>query len=195
MARYTKGHKEESRTRIVEAAGRGFRRQGFSGIGVDGLASEAGVTHGAFYGHSHSKTEAFRAAVAAGLQELRTGLETLQEARGAKWLAAFVTFYMAHKRTCEPGQACTLPSLSPDVERADMATRQAYQDELQRIVATIATGLPGNAKGDRAARAWALLSLVAGGVSLARAVPDPVVSGQIARAVSQAAVALSRRRS
>src|SRR5260370_26423965 len=102
---------------------------------------------------------------------------------------------MGHKSPCEPGQACTLPSLSPDVERADMATRQAYQDELQRIVATIATGLPGNAKGDRAARAWALLALVAGGVSLARAVPDPVVSGQIARAVSQAAVALSRRRS
>lgn len=70
MVRYAKGHKQESRARIVAAAGRGFRRLGYGGIGVDGLAREADVTHGAFYGHFRSKAEAFRAAVVAGLREL-----------------------------------------------------------------------------------------------------------------------------
>lgn len=36
--RYTTGHKEEARARMVSAAGRGFRRKGYGGIGVDGLA-------------------------------------------------------------------------------------------------------------------------------------------------------------
>ena len=48
MARYSAGHKQESLSRIVNATGRGFRKHGFSGIGVDDLAKEAGVTHAAF---------------------------------------------------------------------------------------------------------------------------------------------------
>ena len=52
---------------MVAAAGRGFRRQGFGGIGVDGLAKEAEVASGAFYGHFSSKGEAFKAALVAGL--------------------------------------------------------------------------------------------------------------------------------
>lgn len=59
MARYTSTHKEESRARIVAAAGRAFRKQGYSGIGIDGLARKANLTHGGFYGHFASKAEAF----------------------------------------------------------------------------------------------------------------------------------------
>jgi TetR/AcrR family transcriptional repressor of nem operon len=44
--RYGPDHKEEARSRILHAAGRGFRRLGFGGVGVDGLAKEAGVTSG-----------------------------------------------------------------------------------------------------------------------------------------------------
>jgi AcrR family transcriptional regulator len=69
--RYKTGHKEEARARMVAAAGRGFRRQGFGGIGVDGLAKEAEVTSGAFYGHFSSKGEAFKAALVAGLEARR----------------------------------------------------------------------------------------------------------------------------
>lgn len=190
MVRYAKEHKEESRMRIVDAAGRGFRRQGFGGVGVDGLAREAGVTHGAFYGHFGSKAEAFRAAVVAGLRELRAGVELLRDAAGRGWVDAFVAFYMGQKRTCEPGLACTLPSLSPDVERADTETREAYQEELTAIVRAISGGLPGSPE-QTETKAWALMALLAGGVTLARAVPDPELSERIAAAVSEVARELS----
>lgn len=188
MVRYAPGHKEESRARIVDAAGRGFRRAGYSGIGVDGLAREAGVTHGAFYGHFRSKADAFRAAVVAGLEDLRGGIEMLRAEHGPDWVAAFVAFYMGHKRTCDLAQACTLPSLSPEVERADPAARAAYQDELQRVVETVAAGLEGGSDAEREARGWALLSLLAGGVTLARAVPDQATAELIAAAVRDTAV-------
>jgi len=190
MVRYAKEHKEESRTRIVDAAGRGFRRQGFGGVGVDGLAREAGVTHGAFYGHFRSKTEAFRAAVVAGLGELRGGVETLRARTGDNWVKAFAEFYMGPKRTCEPGVACTVPSLSPDVERADAETREAYQQEMKGVIAAIAAGLPGSPI-EAEERAWVLMSLLAGGVTLARAVPDQALSERIAAAISKAANVLS----
>lgn len=191
MVRYTQGHKEESRARIIDAAGRGFRRQGYGGIGVDGLAREAGVTHGGFYGHFASKAEAFKAAVVAGLQELREGVWAVRAEYGADWVGAFADFYMGPKRTCTLAEACTLPSLSVEIERADPVTREAYQAELQQVMESVAEGLPGGTDAERTARAWALLSLLAGGVTLARAVPDQAVAEQIATAVKAAALIIA----
>ena len=192
MVRYPSGHKEESRAKIVAAAGRGFRREGFGGSGVDALAREAGVTHGAFYAHFKSKTDAFRAAVVMGLDELRAGIETLRTREGENWLAAFVSYYLGFKRTCDLSQACTLPSLAPEVERADSETRAAFQAELQRIATAIAEGLrdePSDADEDEA---FALLALLAGGVALSRAVPDPGLSQRIADAVERRALMWKR---
>jgi AcrR family transcriptional regulator len=62
--------KEQTRQRILEAAGRSFRKGGFGGIGVDGLAKEAGLTSGAFYVHFGSKAEAFRESVQQGMADL-----------------------------------------------------------------------------------------------------------------------------
>lgn len=191
MVRYAPGHKEESRARIVDAAGRGFRKQGYGGIGVDGLAREAGVTHGAFYGHFHSKSDAFEAAVVAGLEQLRDGVEMLQAKHGADWLSVFVTFYLGYKRTCELGDACTLPSLSPEVERAGPSARAAYQLALQGVVEALAAGFAGGTDSQREARAWALLAMLAGGVNMARAVPEPALAEQIAATIQVAAMRIA----
>lgn len=193
MVRYQSGYKEESRAKIIAAAGRGFRRQGFGGSGVDALAKEAGVTHGAFYAHFKSKTDAFRAAVVAGLDELRTGIETLQKHEGEHWLSAFVSYYLGFKRTCDLGQACTLPSLAPEVERADAETRAAFQGELQGIASAISDGLVGEQSDEGEDEAFVLLALLAGGVALSRAVPDPVLSKRIADAVERRALTWQRR--
>lgn len=69
--RYRPGHKDGARARLIAAAGRGFRKRGFGGIGADRLAKEASVTSGAFYGHFPSKDAAFKEAVAAGIEVLR----------------------------------------------------------------------------------------------------------------------------
>jgi TetR/AcrR family transcriptional regulator, transcriptional repressor for nem operon len=69
--RYKPDHKVESRSKILAAVGRGFRKKGYAGIGVDGLAKEAEVTSGAFYGHFRSKDDAFRQALLAGMKGSR----------------------------------------------------------------------------------------------------------------------------
>ena len=60
-------NKEETRLKMRVAASRSFRAHGFAGVGVDGIAKEAGVTSGAFYSHFGSKDGAFSAALGVGL--------------------------------------------------------------------------------------------------------------------------------
>lgn len=140
--RYSAEHKQETRTRVIAAAGRVFRQEGYGGAGIDALTKAAGVTNGAFYGHFKSKGEAFRTAVLAGLEELRQGIAALKASQPKDWLTTFVGYYLGYKRTCDLGESCALPSLSPDVMRADDETRSAYTAELKRLIEEVAVGLP-----------------------------------------------------
>ena len=192
--RYGPGHKEEAKTRILGAVGRGFRRLGFGGIGVDGLAKEAGVTSGAFYGHFPSKAEAFKAAAVAGLVELRESIEQLRAEDGDAWLKKFTDFYMSVRRTCELGESCALQSLTPEVARADDETKAAYEAELLRVVDAVAEGLPDGTLPQRRKAAWAVLSILSGGVTLARAVDDPKIGASIGAAVRAAVLAICQEK-
>src|SRR3954464_11970736 len=55
--RYSKDHKQATRQRILEAAGRRFKKDGIDGAGVAAVMSDAGLTNGAFYGHFKSKED------------------------------------------------------------------------------------------------------------------------------------------
>jgi AcrR family transcriptional regulator len=183
--RYSTEHKIETRMRVLNAAGELFRQEGYGGSGIDALTKAAGVTNGAFYGHFKSKGEAFRAAVQAGLDELRLGISNLKAQKGKRWLTAFVSYYLGPKLTCGLGQSCALPSLSPDVMRADADTRAAYEVELRRIIEEVASGLTGNSIMTREEDAIALLALLSGGVTMARAVSDPALSMRIVEALER----------
>ena len=182
------GRREEGRAKLLAGIGRGFRRSGYGGLGVDGLAKEAGVTSGAFYAHFRSKAEAFNAAVVAGMEDLEAAIRDLQAREGAGWPEAFIAFYLGERRTCDAGESCALQSLSGEVARADHAVRDAYAAILDRVVDAVAEGLPpGGTEDDRRARATALLALLSGGVTMARAVRDPDLSRAIAASVATAA--------
>jgi TetR/AcrR family transcriptional repressor of nem operon len=189
--RYRPGHKEEARTRILGAAGRGFRRLGYGGIGIDGLAKEAGLTSGAFYGHFPSKSEAFKAAALAGLVELREGIEHLRVVEGDAWLEKFAEFYMSVRRTCDLGQSCALQSLTPEVARADQDTKAAYEAEMLKVVEAVAEGLRPGTLPERRETAWAILALLSGGVTLARSAEAAAVGTQIAGAVKSAVLGMA----
>lgn len=186
--RYKSGHKEEARARMIAAAGRGFRRKGFGGIGVDGLAKEAEVTSGAFYGHFSSKDAAFKEVVAAGIEELRAGIEAFQTTHGNGWIEPFVDFYLGEKRTCDLGESCAMQSLSPEVARADAEVRAVYQDGMIKVADQIAKGLRSGSPTDRRRHAWAFLSVLAGGATIARAVEGQNIAAQIAKSARLAAL-------
>lgn len=186
MAR-PKGTGADARDRLVVAAGRGFRKGGFGGIGVDALAKEAGLTSGAFYAHLGSKAGAFRVAVDDGLAFLLNGIAEFQTRYGADWRDKFVDFYLGERMATGLEEACALPTLTADVARSDDETRRSYEEELKAIVDKIANG-PG--KQISRDRAWALLATLNGAAGVARAMPDPRLREEILVAAANAAKAI-----
>jgi hypothetical protein len=77
-----------------------------------------------------------------------------------------------------------LTGLTADAMRADDETRETYEADLQKLAATIAEGMKGEAAAERA---WTLLSLFAGGSALARAVKDPKTRAAILDSVRASA--------
>ena len=69
MARYGKEHKQATRRRIVETAGRRLKRDGIEGSGIATLMADAGLTNGAFYNHFASKDDLVAAAVTDQLRD------------------------------------------------------------------------------------------------------------------------------
>ena len=192
MSRYAVGHRQEAKARILAAAGRGFRKCGYGGIGVDGLAKEAEVTSGAFYGHFPSKEAAFKEAVIVGLEELKNGILTLRETLGQAWIEAFVEFYLGARRECDLSESCALQSLTPDVQRADAAVKIAFEALTIDVAGAVADGLPGGTASERLERAWAMLAVLSGGVTLARSVQDAALAKAMADAVAKSAISIGR---
>jgi AcrR family transcriptional regulator len=190
---HPQGKKEESRARILAGAGRAFRSLGFGGAGVDGLAKASGVTSGAFYAYFHSKADAFRETVVTGMRDLETAIRNLRDEAGAKWIDRFVDFYVGEKRTCDIGDSCALQNLTGEIERASPETRDAYETELRAVIDATADGVDATTPHARRRQAITLLVLLAGGVSLARAVRDPALAAEIASAVRAAALGTPAR--
>jgi len=177
--RYKPGQKKQTHDKIVDAAGRSFRKNGFAGIGVDGLAKEAGVTSGAFYKHFKSKKAAFESAVVEGLQEVQEGISHLEAEHGENWWQAFADLYVNDRRTCDPQFSCGLQSLTSEVARSDDNLKSVYEAELLKI-AHLADGDKSENINDET---WQKLAILVGGVTLARAVEDPELSEKIGAAI------------
>ena len=188
--RYKAGHKEDARGRVLAAAGRGFRRHGYAGIGVDGLAREAGLTSGAFYGHFQSKESAFDAALAAGLEGLRASVERRKAADGEGWIDRYIDFYLDERRTCDLAEGCALQTLTSEVGRGGPQARATFEAGMQSVVAEVAGGLTRMPEAEREARAWALMSLLSGAVTVARGMADEASGRKVADAARAAARAL-----
>lgn len=174
--------KEETHQRILQSIHKGFRQQGYDGAGVDGLATAAGVTSGAFYSHFGSKAQAFRETVAEGVLQFAEAVEHYQEEYGDNWLEEFSSFYLGEKRNCTLSESCALQSLTSEVARSDKKTRSVFQSELLKAEKTFSTGMKNTNKPDPD-YAWSTIAMLIGGVTLARAVKDQTLADEIAQAI------------
>ncbi len=177
--------KQETRRRMLEAAGRGFRSEGYDGIGVDGLAKGAGVTSGAFYAHFGSKAAAFEAALSVGLDEVISAIPEYQEKFSEGWTTAFSDYYLGKAHRDDISGGCAMAAFSPEVVRATDETRAIYERKMKIIAGLVAKGMPGKTEAQRDANAWSFLSNLIGGVTLARAMSSSALSDRILKAAKQ----------
>src|SRR4051794_7746978 len=137
--RYSKDHKQATRQRIVEAAGRRFKQDGIDGAGLATLMSDAGLTNGAFYAHFTSKEDLVANVLSDQLRAQRESFDAGASDRAV--LEAFVRAYLSpqHRDQCADG--CPSAALLDEIGRRPQATRQVFTDELMRVVDDIASCL------------------------------------------------------
>ena len=178
--RVTREKAAENRDRIVAAAARLFREEGFDGVGVDAIMKAAGLTHGGFYRHFASKddlaAEAVGRAFAAGA-ERQAGAGSLQE---------FVTGYLSPRHRDDRGDGCMVAALGSDMARQGSGVRGRFtayiRDQLEKLADRIHVG----SGAARREKAIATLAGLVGAMVLARAVDDPALSDEILTAARTA---------
>ena len=190
--RYGKDHKEATRQRILEAAGRRFKEDGIDGAGVAAVMSDAGLTNGAFYGHFTSKEDLVANVLADQLRAQRHSLDAQPSDRAG--LEAFIRSYLSPQHRDQSADGCPSAALLDEIARRRAATRQVFTDELMGVIDDIALRLdPTNVEVART-DALTVFGLMVGSLQLARALIDRDLSDQLlARGVEAALKLLDDR--
>jgi TetR/AcrR family transcriptional repressor of nem operon len=181
--RYPPDQKAKARAAIIDASAKVLRKNGFNGIGVDGLATAAGVTSGAFYSNFSGKEGILESVIEACLGEPFISTEGGTLAERKEKLNEWLLMYISDEHRRHPETGCVMPTLSADVARASPAVREAYRRKMKLFVDRIAKSVDGSSK-ERERRAWSIIALMVGGIAIARAMPD----GKEARAALQSAL-------
>jgi len=180
--RYTKEHKAKAKEAILRSAARVLKRDGFNGIGVDGLAASAQVTSGGFYSNFATKEALLEEVINAELGTMFAGIADADPAERGRRLRELIAVYLSDDHREGVADGCVMPSLSADVSRASAPVREAYQRRMTDLVAILAPAMLGNPQ-EQQQRAWTAVATIVGAITVARALPP----GDDARAVLDAA--------
>lgn len=189
--RYEKGHKAATRQRILETAVARFKRDGIESVGVADLMAEAGLTHGGFYSHFTSKEALVRAVLEeAANHSAKNFARRIDEGGLEKWIRS----YLRPEHRDNPSRGCVAAALGSEVVRYPQATRQAFSDNLEKILVSVSTHLPsGMTPKQKRRTATGIFATLMGAMQMARAVndlklSDEILESGIASALAQAQI-------
>ena len=176
----------QNRARIVEAASRMFREEGFDRTGIDAIMKAAGLTHGGFYCHFESKedlaAEAVTLAMKRGLEK-QSRYETLGDA---------VSGYLSEQHCASRANGCAVAALGADLARQSEGVRGGVTAYMRAQLDQLANLMKGGTAASRRKRAIATFAGMVGALTLARAVDDPALSREILKAACDAFAVPSR---
>ncbi len=177
MARYGKDQKQATRRRIVDAAGRRFKRDGIDGSGVATLMSDAGLTNGAFYAHFASKDDLVATAVAEQLREQSANFTAQAPDRAG--LEQFIREYLSAQHRDNREDGCPSAALLDEIGRCGDATKQAFTDGVLAFVDDVAARLAPDDPQSARAQTLSVYALMVGTLQLARALSDRQLADEV----------------
>jgi TetR/AcrR family transcriptional repressor of nem operon len=175
--RYSKEHKRATRQRIVETAGRRFKRDGIDGSGVVRLMADAGLTAGAFYAHFESKDELVAISVADQLRGQREGISAA--AQGGAGIEDLVRAYLSAEHRDHPEHGCPSAALLDEIGRSTDTTKQAYTEGALAVIDDLAAALPPDDEQSLRLKALSLYAGMVGTLQMSRALADPKLADAI----------------
>ena len=192
--RYSANQVAASRDALLRAAARTFREKGYTGVGVDELARQAGVTSGSFYKHFLGKSDALLEVVKAGVDRVakRVGsVKAMKRSVGGSWVDDFATLHTSDEHRRSMGMGCNLTTLSVEVARAAPDVRAAFEQSILDAIAEMTDGEPLAGEADGQERAIAILSVLTGAMVIARAVGSEKTAQMITESARRAALLIA----
>ena len=168
--RYGKEHKQATRRRIIQTAGRRFKRDGIDGSGIATLMADAGLTNGAFYAHFASKEDLVATAVADQLRAQRASVSA--QTPDLAGLEQYVRAYLSVEHRDNPDDGCPSAALLDEIGRCTQATKRAYTDGLLAMVDDIAARLAPEDPPSARAKTLSVFALMVGTLQLSLALAD-----------------------
>ncbi|HZW21810.1 TetR/AcrR family transcriptional regulator [Noviherbaspirillum sp.] len=160
--------KQDSYERILDAAARAVRSNGFAGVGVADVMREAGLTHGGFYAHFKSRDALLAKALehaGRGSAESISRRIDAQKEKGGSPFRALVERYLSDWHLAFPEAGCAVAALSSEMPRQCDDVREAARDRVRSLVAMVRDALP---PGTDDAAALTVASTMVGALQLAR---------------------------
>jgi AcrR family transcriptional regulator len=160
--------KELTHARILDAAARAIRRDGFERVSVADVMKEAGLTHGGFYAHFASReamlAEALARAGSIGAANLARNVEGRQS-QGASALRAIIESYLSEAHLAGIERGCSVAALASEMPRQPDELRDASQRRVQALIERVREALPDPRD---TARAMVIAGTLVGALQLAR---------------------------
>src|SRR5437762_729686 len=188
MARYAKEHKQATKRRIVETAGRRLKRDGIDGSGIATLMADAGLTNGAFYAHFESKEDLVANAL---VEQLRAQRESFSaQPPGRAGLAQIVRAYLSVEHRDNPEDGCPSAALLDEIGRSTDATKRAYTDGLLVVIDDIAARLASDDPHLARVKTLSVFAQMVGTLQVSRALADRHLADEVLEQGIQNALAL-----
>ncbi len=189
---YSPVHKQQTRSRIVQAARKLFNQRGFEAVSISEIMSEAGLTHGGFYKHFARKEDLYQEAV----------LEFICQQMPEAWQRRFVDptqagpalarmildAYLSDDHLEDRAASCPMIALPSDVQRGNEGVQGAFRQVLEMMAGAFEANLEPAARPARQ-RALALTAMAVGAMVLARSVGDEVLARELRDAARNEAYA------
>ena len=175
--------KEASHERIVSAAARAIRRDGYDGTGVADIMKEAGLTHGAFYAHFASREAMLaEAAARACADSAAIAAQAVASVPPEQALTFMLHAYLSRENLEQVERGCPLAALGSETARQTPEVRRANTRYLKEMVDLVARQSPDWGQPAVHERALVTVATMVGTLLLARVADEPALSDSLREA-------------
>jgi TetR/AcrR family transcriptional regulator, transcriptional repressor for nem operon len=178
--RYQPEHKAETHQKIVKDASRRVRTEGMTGAAVSAVMRDTGLTHGGFYKHFESKDALLMESLSEAFREIADRLaQAAEQSQPQTAWKAIVKTYLSLEYCDHVEYGCPLPSLAPELARADKAMKPRIFEELKKYRSRMLPFMPGKRTTDKERAFLSIFSTMVGAIEIARMLPEPAMREKV----------------
>lgn len=189
---YPRGHRENTKKKIIDSARKLFNRHGFENVSVQKIMAGAGLTHGGFYSYFGSKSDLYAEVLGCFFTdpEWKNCWEGVHVDLSSTDVGPqVVRAYLSRQHYEDVENSCPMVALPTDVARSGKRARLAFETVFKAMVSVLERSLS-RKNGSRRITAESIAAMSIGGMIVARTMVDRVHADELRSACMTMALEL-----